>query len=173
MHLRHSKDRNAFARQRQIREHRVWHSLPRTTDAGNAIVTERERITRSQPENSAPCRFEVRPGPRPDPTPAPPQNAGSRAGALIHTLPAESGARQLVATMRPRRRLYRPCSVCSEPGRIRCGQSEGRLRPRPYRVIRPSALMLLAARATALLCPGGASVYYSAGVGRKERRQWQ
>src|SRR5215470_19362209 len=29
-------------------------------------------------------------GPRPDPTPAPPQNLGSRAGALTHILPAES-----------------------------------------------------------------------------------
>jgi hypothetical protein len=35
--------------------------------------------------------LEVRPDPAPDPTPTSPQNLESRAGALIHILPAEYG----------------------------------------------------------------------------------
>jgi hypothetical protein len=46
-----------FLRRRQLREHRVFHGLPETTDAGNAIVTERGHTTRSQPELRAPCRL--------------------------------------------------------------------------------------------------------------------
>jgi hypothetical protein len=40
------------ARRRQHREHRLCHGLPGTTGTGNAIVTERGHITRSQPETS-------------------------------------------------------------------------------------------------------------------------
>jgi hypothetical protein len=39
-----------FVRRRQLREHRLCHGPPGTTGAGNAIVTERGHMTRSQPE---------------------------------------------------------------------------------------------------------------------------
>jgi len=48
---------------------------------------------RSQDNPNGVGRFGGQAGPRPDPTPASPQNIGSRAGALIHILPAEYALR--------------------------------------------------------------------------------
>src|SRR5262249_29063335 len=45
---------------------------------------------RSQDNPNGVGRFGGQARPRPDPTPASPRNAGSRAGALTHILPAES-----------------------------------------------------------------------------------
>src|SRR5260370_40704620 len=61
-----------------------------TGSAGGARKPGPGRQIVSQDNASASAESKVRPGPRPlNPTPALPQNRGSRAGSTIHSLPAE------------------------------------------------------------------------------------
>src|SRR5215469_16246944 len=84
----------------------LWHR-PGRSDRQRRWVpkTGARPIARSQDNPNGVGRFGGQTGPGTDPAPTPPQNAGSRAGALTHTLPADSAptADGEVAIAEPRR----------------------------------------------------------------------